>query len=123
MIVESIAGSDEWILRDDLSYSSADGRQFRVPARSLTDLFSIPGLLRSFMFRARKYAEAAVIHDGGYRGTLEEQVAGAWVNARLSRKETDELLRECSECLGAPKSLQYALYWGVRAGGRWSFKG
>lgn len=105
-------------------YFSATGRKFRVPKGNLTDFFSIPGVLRSFLFRARKYAEAAVMHDGGYRGVLEEEILpGTWEKAILTRKDIDELLEECADSLGAPTSLQKALYWGVRIGGRWSFKG
>lgn len=122
--VESVPGKVKWFLLDHLKFTARDGREFRAKKGSDTDFFSIPGLLRSFLFRSRKYAEAAVLHDAGYRGTLEEYVKGKWVKPKLSRKYVDErLLKDPAKCLGAPKTLQNALYWGVRAGGRRNFKG
>jgi len=122
--VESIPGRNEWLLLDHLEFIARDGRSFRAPKGVFTDFFSIPGLLRGVMFRSRKYAEAAVLHDSGYRGTLEECTHGEWNRVKLSRKYVDErLLQDPAKCLGAPKTLQKALYWGVRAGGRRSFKG
>jgi len=121
--VESVQGKTEWVLLNALVFITKDGRKFRAKRGANTDLFSIPGLLRSFLFRARKYAEAAVLHDGGYRGVLEEFIDNEWVPASLTRAYVDEyLLRDPLECLGAPSSLQRALYWGVRIGGRGSFK-
>ena len=122
--VESITGKLEWYLIQDLIFITKDGRRFKLERDEKTDFFSIPGVLRSFLFRSRKYAEAAVMHDGGYRGKLWEWIDDKWVKVRLSRDYVDEyLLKDPLECLGAPTSLQNTLYWGVRLGGRWSFKG
>ena len=122
--VTSIPGTANWVLDDDLDYTASDGRLFRAPKGSITDFFSIPGVLRGVFFRARRYAEASVLHDAAYRGTLEECVVGVWDTAIISRAYSDDmLLKEPLEVLGAPSSLVRATYLGVRAGGYWSFKG
>lgn len=121
---ESIPGTDDWLLIDHLLFEAADGRLYRVPEGSVTDFFSIPGLLRSFMFRARKYCEAAVMHDGAYRGTLEVANDGEWEVALVTKRYADTyLLVDPAAHLGAPRTLLKALKWGVRVGGKRSFKG
>ncbi len=121
---ESILGEDSWNLLDHLVFESRDGRLFRAPLGSKTDYFSIPGLFRGILFRARKYAESAVMHDSAYRGTLEEKVNGRWVKAIVTRKYSDEyLLKDPMKYLDAPKTLIYSVYSGVRIGGWRSFNG
>lgn len=124
--VRSLPGSAEWELTRDLMFMTRDNREFRAPTGSFTDLFSTPGLLRGFLFRSRRYVEAAVLHDAGYRGTLEERdlKTGEWHTALVSKSYVDKyLLRDPAECLGAPKTLRQTLYWGVKYGGKRSFKG
>jgi len=120
--VTSIPGTVIFILNSELVYRSSPGRLFRVPAEARTDLFSIPGVFRSFLFRARKYIECAVLHDGGYRKTLEEYIAGKWVTAEVSRSECDNLLKDSLSSSGAPKTLIVTIYYGVRAGGWASYR-
>jgi len=113
-----IARSTNWVLDAPLTYIDKDDQRWTAPAGMSTDLYSTPGVFRGFLFRARAYPEAAVIHDAGYRGLLliNDELAD------VTRSEADDLLRECLQDLKAPRTLIYTLYSGVRVGGFRAFR-
>lgn len=96
---------DEWIVCDPLVWTLSDGQALAVPAGFITDLASIPTMLRPFLSPTGKSRRPAIAHDFLYSSNL-------W-----SRRDADEFLRVALILEGV--SIHTArLYWlGVRAGG------
>lgn len=104
-----------WKLRVALVYHSKElDQEIFVHSGYITDLFSIPGLLRGLLFRIRKYPEAAVMRDGVCNGKIYNYKNCEAVP--LTRKQGDKLIVEILDELGASKIMQRVVYAGVRAG-------
>lgn len=108
-------------LLSDLLYRSADGRLFRVPAGTTTDLASVPkllpGAIRFLMGGPIESGEAAIIHDAAYRDVLVEGGSPA----ALTRRQADALFAECLEVSGEAEVGEWVHWAGVRAGGFWAW--
>jgi len=96
---------DEWIVLASFAYTSRAGRRIVVPEGFVTDLASIPVLLRSLFDRADASRQPAVLHDWLYCSQL------------TSRAEADRLFREALARAGIGFARRWAMYAGVRAGG------
>lgn len=95
----------EWVLLRPLTFRAADGRAFTVPRGFVTDLASIPRLVRPVLDRNGRSRRAAVLHDFLY------------VLQPVSRADADELFDEALESDKEPWWSRTAMYAGVRLGG------
>lgn len=100
----------EWQLLSPLVYTSSAGDIYIVPAGMITDLASIPKLLRPAIDRNGLSRPAAVLHDYLY------------LIGSLSRKQADELFLEALLSCGVSSLVAKGMYWSVRAfgGGRYA---
>jgi hypothetical protein len=113
---DHIPGTPNWVLDEDLIWRRPNSEAtFCAPKGMETDLYSIPGPLRGLLFRSQSYVEAAVLHDAAYRGLM--------VGAKLTRREADDLLLEIMAEMGAPRTLRWTIWSGVRVGGWAAFRG
>ena len=95
----------EWVVLNPLIYTARSGRTYGVPAGFITDLASIPAILRPLFNPNDAGRKAAVLHDSRYcikSGT---------------RKEADDLFLEALARCGVGFMRRWAMYAGVRAGG------
>lgn len=103
---------NSWELVETLSYrtlvKSKTGSIIKCPAGTMTDLASIPRLLRPLIPQNDIHREAAVIHDYLYRN------AGL---VRYTRKQADLVFLEAMKVSGVPRWKRSAMYRGVRVGG------
>ena len=100
----------EWQLLSPLVYTSSVGDVYIVPTGMITDLASIPKLLRPAIDRNGLSRPAAVLHDYLY------------LIGSLSRKQADELFLEALLSCGVSSFVAKGMYWSVRAfgGGRYA---
>ena len=100
----------EWQLLSPLVYTSSVGDIYIVPTGMITDLASIPKLLRPAIDRNGLSRPAAVLHDYLY------------LIGSLSRKQADELFLEALLSCGVGSIVAKGMYWSVRAfgGGRYA---
>ena len=100
----------EWQLLSPLVYTSSAGDIYIVPTGMITDLASIPKLLRPAIDRNGLSRPAAVLHDYLY------------LIGSLSRKQADELFLESLLSCGVNSVVAKGMYWAVRAfgGGRYA---
>jgi len=100
----------EWQLLSPLVYTSKAGDIYIVPTGMITDLASIPKLLRPAIDRNGLSRPAAVLHDYLY------------LIGSLSRKQSDELFLEALLSCGVGSFIAKGMYWSVRAfgGGRYA---
>ena len=100
----------EWQLLSPLVYTSSAGDIYIVPSGMITDLASIPKLLRPAIDRNGLSRPAAVLHDYLY------------LIGSLSRKQADELFLEALLSCGVGSIVAKGMYWAVRAfgGGRYA---
>lgn len=94
----------EWMLMEDLIYTSKSGKQFVTPKYFLTDLASIPWIAEPF-FKSIDTRLPGIVHDGLY------------CMNRISRSECDNLLAEMLDVTGCSPTLRNLIYTGVRVGG------
>jgi hypothetical protein len=122
-----------WVVAEDfIFYSAKLGRLIKVPAGFVTDLASVPRLPLMYWLCGATADEAAVIHDFLYR------------DMTTTRKEADDVFAEAMEVIArikqgalaadgvpgwrrwfadvADDARRLAMWAGVRAGGRSSFK-
>lgn len=100
----------EWLVLQTFAYRSRDRHTgdtlaVRVPAGFVTDLASIPALLRPVFDRNDASRQPAVLHDWLYCA----QPCG--------RDLADSLFLEALELAGVSFLRRWAMYAGVRAGG------
>jgi len=100
-----------WLVEEELSAFWSD-MPFKVHTGFKTDLASIPRALRSLIPQVGKHIQAAIFHDLIYR------TKGHW---GLSRLQADEMLLAGMVYSGVGWAKRYAIYWGVRAGGGFSW--
>lgn len=91
-----------------LKYRAADGRMYIVPAGFVTDLASIPRLMRWLFNVNGRSRLPAILHDWLYRSGI------------YSRAEADALFKEACLAAGVWWGERYSLWLGVRIGG-WAF--
>ena len=100
----------EWQVISPLVYTSKAGDIYIVPTGMITDLASIPKLLRPTIDRNGLSRPAAVLHDYLY------------LIGSLSRKQADQLFLEALLSCGVNSVVAKGMYWAVRAfgGGRYA---
>ena len=100
----------EWRLLSPLVYTSSTGDIYIVPTGMITDLASIPKILRPAIDRNGLSRPAAVLHDYLY------------LIGSLSRKQADHLFLEALLSCGVGSFVAKGMYWSVRAfgGGRYA---
>jgi hypothetical protein len=96
---------DEWVLLLALIYMAKNGTRYVAPRGFITDLASIPRLLRA-LFDINGLSRApAVLHDFLY------------CMHYTTRAEADALLLEALEAVGVGWATRWSMYLGVRSGG------
>lgn len=107
-----------WRVQEDFYYDT-DVRltgyphdQVIVPKGFITDFASIPRILWDILPPAGSYGKAAVIHDFLYR-----------TKSLATRGEADAVLLEAMKVSGVDWLTRQVIYWGVRVGGRRSYRG
>lgn len=98
-----------WVLLAPLVYTTKAGERIVVPVGFDTDFASVPRLPFMFWFFGDRAHAAAVIHDYLYR--LRDR----------SRAEADAIFLEAMEASGIGFFSRMAMYYGVRAGGSWTW--
>lgn len=83
-----------------------------VPAGFETDFASVPRVFWNILPPTGSYGKAAVIHDYLYRIP--------WL---ATRTQADAVLLEAMTFLKVGWWTRQVIYWGVRVGGYWSYKG
>lgn len=102
---------DHWRLVESLLYRAGSGKVITVPKDFLTNLASVPSLLRPVMNRNGKSRRPAVLHDWLYTS-----------QACVSRKDADKLFYEALRSEGMNWASARTYYLGVRAFGFLYFK-
>lgn len=94
----------EWVVYNRLVYDRGV-EQIIVPRGFITDLASIPKLLRGLLDVNDSHRRAAVLHDFLY--CLQG----------FTRKQSDDMFLEAMGAIGVPAWKRSMMYAGVRAGG------
>ena len=107
--VESIRGTDRYILLDDLVYETWDRKLITVQKGFDTDFATVPRPFRGLFPKAGAYKDAAVVHDYLYRYSTR------------SRKDADRRFSQAMKDLGISWWRRATMYRAVRAwgGGIW----
>lgn len=96
-----------WAMLESLSFTDRKGRTYTAPKGMVTDLASIPSIVKE-LFDGIDHRLAGAIHDALYLLALQY---------RLTRNECDQLFREMCEYLGASNAVQWMAETGLRIGG------
>ena len=114
-------GKNKWELLVSLVYETMRGEYITVPCGFITDLASIPRMLRALIPVNGYHRAGAAVHDflykeGGYPLTGSEQSYQP-----LSRKRCDKIFLEAMKESGVSRWKRKAMYRAVRigAGGVW----
>ncbi|MNC39249.1 hypothetical protein D3C75_878980 [compost metagenome] len=95
----------EWVVLRALTYTAASGRSYIVPRGFVTDLASIPRLLRPALDQNGASRRPAVLHDALY------------CRKSTTRQQADDLFYEALRAEGVGHLTALLMYAGVRAGG------
>ncbi len=110
-------GGDKWRLVEDFDYATIDGQFIRIQHGFICDLASIPRPIRLAIPVNGRHRQAAIVHDWLYnRGGLINEMK------RISRKECDLIFLEAMTETGVSYFKRWAMYYGVRMGGSFSFQ-
>ena len=108
-----------WLVEEELSAFWND-IPFKVGIGFKTDLASIPRALRSLIPQVGKHIQAAIFHDLIYRARYDSILSKKhW---GLSRSQADNMLLDGMKYSGVGYMKRYAIYWGVRSGGMFSWE-
>lgn len=112
LLLQADRRPDNWIVRAPLVWECRHTGTITVPVGTVTDLASIPRILRNVWFldpngRSRR---PAVLHDYLYRG-------GDRYGTGMTRAKADRLLRIALQSEGAGRWVAAVFWLGVRAGG------
>jgi len=99
-------------LVEHLVFVDNAGDWWRAPAGSTTDGMSVPKVLWNIFPPTGLTWFSGVLHDAGYRGTLErfDDDAQKWVKTNADRAKCDELIRQGMISQGA-SSVRVALFY------------
>jgi len=102
-----------WILTQSLSYYSLIlKRWILIPAGFETDLSSVPRVPFVFWFWGGRAHREGVLHDFLFRKDSDPVVSFSMAN---------RVFLEAMKSRGKPWNVRYPMYWGVCAGGYWSY--
>lgn len=110
--VDQVNENDWQLLAPLVFESDVLSRQIMVPLGFVTDFASVPRLPFIYWFTGGTAQAPAVLHDYFYRTGTED----------VTRAQADALLAEAMEAQGYWKVRTWAMWAGVRLGGRWSFR-
>ena len=103
------------------------GNLYRTGESFPTDLGSVPKTLQYLLpmwYAKDRWIRAYLAHDFSYqKGGMYVAVAGGWEFKEMTRKQADIMLRDMILLAGGSKANARTIYWGVRIGGRFSWKG
>lgn len=120
--VQDRLGEDgDYILQHDFVVAieiDGDRRAIAVPRGLITDLTSVPRLLRVFVGRVGPWLEAAILHD--YLYIAWQDVPGKSPRPR-DRLFADTVMLEAMEAAGVGRLTRRAIYLFLRAFGRWAY--
>ena len=116
-----IPGTDKWIIARNFHYVARSGVEYVAVAETVINGYSLPWILRGLFQRVRKIPEGPALHDPAYGDSLYVLTDGRLLKAHLTRKESDQLLREIMQRMGASKLLYESTYYGLRVFGRGHF--
>lgn len=111
------------VLQEPLEYVTSDGVNYRVPVGADCDGASTPAQVWNILPPFGPWWLASVLHDAGYRGTLERMEGIAWVPAQLARTDVDLLFLEAMSSLCVDEFHKRIIYDAVVAFGGRAFKG
>lgn len=100
-----------WVLLRPLIYHALDGRRVRVPAGFITDLASIPAILRPVFSQNDRTRRPAVLHDFLYCSQV------------MTRAQVDGIFLEAMMVEGVGWARRWVMFTGVRVGGWMFWKG
>lgn len=106
LVVQSIG--DEWLLVETLRLRVDLDEIIDVPAGYVTDFFSVPRILWWLFPRDGRGRAAAVVHDYIYTDLCRV----------YTRAEADAIFREALRVKGVSSWRRWAMWAGVRVGGR-----
>jgi len=108
----------QWKVAKPFLYISRRGWGVEIEDSFLSDLASIPRLLRIFYGVNKRETCGAVIHDHGYRNRFKPRYnVLTGYSCILSRAEWDEILYDACRLGGTNKFRAWSIYRGVRLGG------
>ena len=94
---------EEWILTEDCIYQSALIMYLIIaPEGFVTDLASIPRIVRMFIVKNGRHRAAAIVHD--------------WLcklGKDFDRRLADKIFLEAMKILGVPRIRRRLMYWAV----------
>ena len=114
-------GRDDLLL-SELRFVDSDGTLYKVPKGASTDGGSTPRLcwvIPGFEPTGKHWFDW-ILHDGGYRDTLQVFANEKWVSAGLSRLQCDHLLDRALQMHGMGVIKRSIVYRVLRAEG-WKF--
>lgn len=100
-----------FILTEQFMYVTKKGFSIVVPKGSVSDLASIPRVLRLFIQVNGRHSDAAIIHDWLY---YKKGHSGA---RQFTREECDAIFYEAMLESEVPKLKAWTMWMGVRVGG------
>lgn len=103
--------SGKFTLNGDLT-AEWGGYDLVVPVGFETDLASIPRRLRGVVSQVGKHMLPAIFHDMAYSGAFG-----------MTRSEADQMFLDGMKAVGVPWYRSRVMYYAVRAGGSFSWKG
>lgn len=107
------------VLLTELDFIDLDGRHYKVPMLAETDGGSTPRLcwlIPGFEPTGKHWFEW-ILHDSAYRGTLLVLDGCRWVDANLTRLESDQLLDRALSLDDMNKLARRAVFKSLRAAG------
>lgn len=112
--------------QDPLTYHAHNGFLIRPDQHQITDMGSVPLLLQAFIpswFSKDRWLAAFIYHDDAYQNHgWWFAVHGGWKFRQASRKTADKMLYQMVRVLGGSKANAWAIYAGVRIGGKKAWK-
>jgi hypothetical protein len=117
---DSEDGENSVLLRPLRFFSAKLGRTVIAPRGMVTDFASIPRGLWNLFPKRGKHDRAAVIHDAGYRGRLQDAMSDKVL--LLEKKVVDDLFDEALQVCGVNRFSRAVMVRAVRWFGRPSAK-
>lgn len=113
VLASEVLGDDYWVVTRDFRYYLGDkgsDRWVDIPLGYLTDGASVPQLFWNIIPPWGRYGQAAVVHD--YLCEYLEIIEKGEKKS-ITRKECDQILKECMIVLGVPSAKVNMIYGGV----------